>query len=51
MGRGTVVTQKDIFMNIKALLCLGATFVLSTFGGQALAGVLNDPDTMEPFFY
>ena len=36
-------------MNIKAL-CLGATFALSTFGGQAMAGVLNDPDTMKPFF-
>ncbi len=36
-------------MNIKAL-CLGATFALSAFGGQALAGVLNDPDTMKPFF-
>ncbi|MER8972366.1 MULTISPECIES: hypothetical protein [unclassified Mesorhizobium] len=36
-------------MNIKAI-CLGVTFALSAFGGQASAGALDEPDTMEPFF-
>ena len=36
-------------MHIKAI-CLGATLALSTFGGQALAGTLNEPNTMKPFF-
>ncbi|MBZ9891521.1 hypothetical protein LB559_26710 [Mesorhizobium sp. BR1-1-3] len=36
-------------MNIKAI-CLAATFSLSIFGGHALAGALDEPDTMMPFF-
>ncbi|PDQ18671.1 hypothetical protein CN311_23480 [Mesorhizobium sanjuanii] len=36
-------------MNIKAI-CLGAAIALSASGGIALAGTLDDPDTMKPFF-
>ncbi|MDX8529113.1 hypothetical protein RFM68_32145 [Mesorhizobium sp. MSK_1335] len=35
-------------MNIKAI-CLG-TFALSMLGGVALAGALDEPFNMEPFF-
>lgn len=36
-------------MNIK-VICLSVTGALSTLGGQASAGALDEPDTMEPFF-
>lgn len=36
-------------MNIKAI-CLGAALALCASGGTALAGALDEPDTMEPFF-
>lgn len=36
-------------MSIKAI-CLGAALALSTSGGAALAGALDEPFTMEPFF-
>lgn len=36
-------------MNVK-VICLGAAIALSSSGGIALAGALDEPDTMEPFF-
>lgn len=36
-------------MNIRST-CLAVTLALPTFSGQVLAGVLNEPDTMKPFF-
>jgi hypothetical protein len=49
MGRPLNPREKDQTTNFKAI-SLAAAFSLSTFSGTALAGALDEPSTMEPFY-